>query len=134
VRHFPLVSGGRAAGIGLDQREAGLRDTEPNGGVRNLVLAPGSLSDDELIAENGRPLLEVVGLAWLDVDERAGEFAAGIDLAYLRRGRTRKAVRGGVIAGNVFVWLARARFGKGETSYGWYRGPNRMRVDSVQVR
>src|SRR5262249_27615658 len=44
IRSFPLVDRGVAVGLGLSPREAALRTTDPNGGVRNLVVAPGTWS------------------------------------------------------------------------------------------
>src|SRR5205814_212917 len=42
VRRFALVDRGIAAGLGLAPREAALRHRDPNGGVRNLVVATGA--------------------------------------------------------------------------------------------
>ena len=42
VRRFPLVDRGMAIGVGLSSRDAALANTDPNGGVRNLVVSPGT--------------------------------------------------------------------------------------------
>src|SRR5262249_10707519 len=44
TRNFPLIDRGTAVGLGLSPREAALRRTDPNGGVRNLVIERGSWS------------------------------------------------------------------------------------------
>src|SRR5205823_1764781 len=42
IRSFPLIDRGLAVGLGLSPREAALRNTDPNGGVRNLLIATGT--------------------------------------------------------------------------------------------
>src|SRR5262249_7337794 len=42
VRRFSIIERGTCTGIGLTGREAALRHRDPNGGVRNLVVAPGT--------------------------------------------------------------------------------------------
>jgi predicted Zn-dependent protease len=44
IRRFPLVERGVATGLGLSPREAALRGTDPNGGIRNLLVSPGTWS------------------------------------------------------------------------------------------
>ncbi len=44
IRRFPLIDRGLAVGLGLSPREAALRHTDPNGGIRNLVVNPGTWS------------------------------------------------------------------------------------------
>jgi predicted Zn-dependent protease len=46
VRRFAIIDGGIAAGLALTPREAAFRTEDPNGGVRNLVVAPGSWSGE----------------------------------------------------------------------------------------
>src|SRR5437868_1530326 len=41
IRKFPLIERGISSGLALSMREAALRGQDPNGGVRNLVIAPG---------------------------------------------------------------------------------------------
>jgi hypothetical protein len=131
VRRFDLVRAGVAAGLALDHREAGLARVTPNGGVRNLVVAPG-LTPAARLAEPGvTRLVEVESLAWIDVDPRTGSLTAGIQLA--RLGARSLPASGGILVDNVFALLARARLSAEVATIGWYRGPIAMRIDDVDL-
>jgi len=129
VRRFELVDRGVAAGLALDLREAGLRDVAPNGGVRNLVVAPGTLAERDELAPGSAPLLQLVALRALDTDLGSGAFAAAVELAYLDGA----PVTGGLVRGNVYDLLAGARLSAATEFHGWYRGPRAIRTGATEV-
>jgi predicted Zn-dependent protease len=131
IRKFDLVRKGVAAGLALDLREAGLRKTTANGGVRNLVVASGSTRSADLVELAS---LEVEELRWLEVDPSDGKVVAEIGLGYTRNGTERTPVVGGVITGNVFAMLARARLSANRTLRGWYKGPSLIWMPDVTVQ
>jgi predicted Zn-dependent protease len=134
VRRFDLVRAGAAADLALDYREAVLARATPNGGARNLVLAPGPTSAAILQEASGGRLLRIDELAWLDVDPRSGALTAGIGLAELRRPGARPVrVTGGLLVGNVFALFERARLSTEVGALGWYRGPTSVRIDGVEI-
>lgn len=134
VRRFVLVSDGVAADRALDLREAALAGVPPNGGVRNLVLSPGREPAAELSAPGERPLLAVRQLAWLDADPQTGDLTAEVALAELRRtGAAPVVVSGGLFSGNAWELLGRARRSRETGEAGWYRGPEALRIDRVDV-
>jgi len=128
VRRFNLVDKGVAAGLGLDLREAALANSAPNGGVRNLVIEPGSLRTDRAgITQN--PLLTVSDLSHLHTDVHTGDFAAAVALGSLDG----ESVTGATLLGNVYSLLATARLSSEIAQRGWYHGPTEIRFASVQV-
>ena len=129
VRRFSLIDGGVAAGLGLDAREASLRDSLPNGGVRNLELQPGSRSLAQL-ATGERPALIATALSWIDVDPGTGDLAFELRLS---RSGDGPAVRGGQLAGNLFEWLPRLRLGAESLRTPSYRGPRWVGIPKVPV-
>ncbi len=134
VRRFELVSRGIATGYALDLREAALRGVTPNGGLRNLVVAPGTLPRDELLEPGTRPLIEVLALTWLETNPRTGGFVAELGLGRLHRGGATSPVVGGALTGNVFDLFARARLSLSSTARGWYYGPDAIRIDRATIR
>ena len=130
TRRFLAVKAGVAAGLALDLREAALRGVTANGGVRNLVLAPGTTAPAALRTATQRPVVEIVDLAWLEVDPRSGDLVAEIGLAYAGGGTP---VTGGSVRGNVFDMLAAARLSSQVMQAGWYRGPEAIRFADVAV-
>jgi predicted Zn-dependent protease len=134
VRRFVLVDGGVAVDRALDLREAALASLPPNGGARNLLLAPGAESAAALATPSSRPLLVVRELAWLDADPESGDLTAEIALAALERpGAASQVVNGGLLSGNAFELLGRARLSRESGEAGWYRGPQALRIDRVDV-
>jgi predicted Zn-dependent protease len=132
VRRFVLVQDGVAADPALDLREAALAGAPPNGGARNLVLSPGSHATSALREVGERPLLMVRELAWLDADPQSGDLTAEISLGTIAAAQP-IAVTGGLVAGNAFELLGRARLGRDAGESGWYRGPQALRIDRVDV-
>ena len=129
VRRFEIVRDGVATGLALDHREAALAHTTPNGGVRNLVLGAGRTPVAGLTAPGERPLLDVAQLAWIDADPRSGALTAGIAAATARG----VPVAGGLVVGNAFDLLGRARLSAETGTLAWYRGPIAIRIDGVNV-
>jgi len=135
VRRFVLVDDGIAVDRALDLREGALAGVPPNGGVRNLVLSPGRETATALSTPGGeRPLLAVRELAWLDTDPQSGDLTAEVALGTVHRaGSAPVSVRGGLLSGNAFELLGRARRSRESGEAGWYRGPQALRIDRVDV-
>lgn len=115
VRRWPLVERGIAAGLSLPPREAALRAREPNGGVRNLVVAPGSWDG----SIPGDRVVEVRRLRSLVIDPYTGDASLEIALA-LDRGAP---IAGGSIRIDLIAALARARRSTTTLTRGAYSGP-----------
>lgn len=129
VRRFVLVKDSVAAGLALDLREAALRGVVANGGVRNLVLAPGSTDPTALRAPAGdRRVIEIAALDWLDIDPVTGELAAEIGLAYAAGG---VPVTGAWFRANAFDLLATARLSSRIARAGCYQGPEAIRFHDL---
>ena len=135
VRRFVLVEKGVAVDRALDLREGALAGVPPNGGARNLVLSPGGETAAALSAPgNERPLLAVRQLAWLDADPQSGDLTAEVALGTVERaGGPPVVVTGGLLSGNAFELLGRARRSRESGEAGWYRGPQALRIDRVDV-
>lgn len=115
VRRWPLVERGVAAGLSLAPREAALRAREPNGGVRNLVVAPGTWDG----SIPGDRVLEVRRLRSLVIDPYTGDASLEIALA-LDRG---VPIAGGSIRIDLIAALAHARRSTTMLTRGAYTGP-----------
>jgi predicted Zn-dependent protease len=131
VRRFTLVRDGIAADSALDLRQAALKGTLPNGGVRNLVVGSGTQTAAELLTENSeRPLLHVHRVeGW-----RGDAMLAPIAWATLQSKGDSKPVRGGVIVGDLFQQLAHAYYSKEESSTSYCRGPRVVLLRQCAVR
>ncbi|WP_428262140.1 metallopeptidase TldD-related protein [Haliangium sp.] len=129
MRQHTLVADGVAVDLLRDPREAALDHGLLTGGIGNLVMPPGRTPPDALRASTGRPVLELASLAWLDIDPDTGELAAGIDLGYLDGA----PITGPTIRGNLFTWLARMSCSAQLAQRGWYRGPEAVRFDDVEL-
>jgi predicted Zn-dependent protease len=131
VRRFALVERGVAREVAYDQREAALAGARPNGGVRNVVVDPGSTSAAALAAG---PVLDVASLAWIEIDPRTAELAAGIELAYLRDAAgAATPIVGGVIRGDAIAALAHATRSSETAARGAYAGPIAIRTPPLDV-
>jgi predicted Zn-dependent protease len=134
VRRFVLIEDGKAVDASLDLREGALAGVPPNGGVRNLVLSPGGETAAALSEPGDRPLLTVLELAWLDADPLSGDLTAEVALASLEQaGKPPAVVAGGLLSGNAYELLGRARRSRDTGEAGWYRGPKALRIDRVEV-
>jgi predicted Zn-dependent protease len=115
VRRFPLVNRGVAVGLGFDDREAALRGELPNGGVRGLVIPPGT--DDEATLRADAVVIDA--LDWLEVEPTTGWFRAGVGGATLR--------------GDAIDLLGRARTSATTWTTPTYRGPALWHLGPVTV-
>ncbi len=129
VRRFTLIDRGIAVGLGLSPREAALRGEDPNGGVRNLVVAAGAWQDTPASLP-GR-VVEVRRLRSLAIDPYTGdatlEIALGLDLA------GGKAFTGGSIRLDLVASLARARRSGQVIRRGSYQGPSAVVIDGATL-
>ncbi len=132
TRRQTLIADGIAQGSLRSLRAAAGDAALASGGVANLVLAAGRTPPTVLRAAGptARPVLEISALSWLDPDPLTGELHARIDLGLLDDGT---ATMGGVLRGNLFSWLTRARYSSQLADHGWYLGPEAIRVDDVWV-
>ncbi len=137
VRRFPLVQQGLAAGHAIDHREAALAGMSANGGVRNLSIAGGSKSLEELMIPGGRPLLIVERVAQVQASPR-GSLLLQIDCARSVRksatGPQEERTRGGVLSGDIYQWLEHAYYSREMHSSPGYRGPKGIRFDGLWVQ
>ena len=149
IRRFPLVERGLATGLGLSPREAALRHTDPNGGVRNLVVAPGSWSP----AADGEPgsttgpagsatgpagaptadrVVEIRRLSSLSIDRYTAD--ATLDIAFgldHRPGRAPIPFTGGTVRLDLITTLARARRSSQLLRRAAYHGPAAILIDDA---
>jgi len=126
VRKFLLVDRGIAAGLGLSPREAALRKREPNGGVRNLVVALGDWTEEP---EGKQRVVEVRRLRALEIDPYTGdasfEIALGLDGT--------KPFAGGTIRLDLIAALARAKRSATRIRRGAYEGPDAVMIDRSEL-
>lgn len=126
VRQFPLVARGIAAGLGLSPREASLRQREPNGGVRNLVVGRGTWDEKLPVATR---VIEVRRLRNLEIDPYTGD--ANLELALsLERGTS---FAGGTLRLDLIDALARAHRSARRLQRGPYDGPAAVLIEHVDL-
>jgi hypothetical protein len=132
IRRFPLIQRGIAVGLGLSAREAALRNTDPNGGVRNLIVDPGSWP--------GTPpptarTIEVRRLHALSIDPYTGD--ATFDIALGLEHRPDRAeptpFTGGTVRLDLVAALARARRSSQLLRRGAYHGPASILIDDAEL-
>lgn len=126
VRKFDLVERGISAGLALTMREAALRGRDPNGGIRNLVIAPGTWDGTPV-----RRTIEIRRLRALSVDPYTGDASLEIALA-LDDGQP---FSGGTIRLDLIAALSRARRRKAEKPLrrGAYIGPPAVLIERVDL-
>ncbi|HSD90037.1 MAG TPA: metallopeptidase TldD-related protein [Kofleriaceae bacterium] len=129
VRAFSIVDEGIAVGLGLGPREAALRKRDPNGGVRNLVVRPGSWNGT-VDASAGR-VIEILRLRSMTIDPYTGDASLEIALGIDHPNRT--AFAGGSIHIDLIAALARARRSSTQLSRGAYRGPDAVWLDRADL-
>lgn len=129
VRRFALVERGVAAGLGMTMREAARRQAEPNGGVRNLVVASGTWTET---TPPGRSL-EVKRLRSLSIDPYTGDASLEIALAIDRDGGGERAITGGLVRIDLVAALARARRSATPMRRGAYLGPTSILIEDAAV-
>jgi len=131
VRSFPIVERGVAVGLGLSSREAALRRTDPNGGVRNLAVTPGTWSPAPSPTTR---TLEIRRLHGLALDLRTGLASLDIALALDHHpGRPPTAVTGGTVHLDLLAALARARRSPRLLRRGAYHGPDAVLIDRAEL-
>ena len=128
IRKFNIVERGIAKDLGLTPREAALRGSDPNGGVRNLEVSPGTW-DGAL--PRGRTV-EVRRLRGLSIDPYTGE--ASLELAIsIDNADKRQTFTGGTIRLDLVAALSRARRAATTIRRGAYFGPSRLLIDDAHL-
>jgi hypothetical protein len=132
IRSFPLIERGTAVGLGLSPREAAFRHTDPNGGVRNLVVSLGSWSPSPTPV--GRTV-EIRHLHALTIDPYTGEATLDIALGLDHRPDhpTPTPFTGGTVRLDLVPALARARRSHRSLHRGAYRGPDAVLIDDADL-
>ena len=129
VRRFPLIERGVCVGLGLSAREAARRGREPNGGVRNLKVSPGTW--DEVVP--ARRAIEVRRLRALAIDPYTGEATLELALAIDHRGGARQPFTGGTVYLDLVAALARARRSAVRIRRGPYLGPAALLIEDAEL-
>ena len=127
VRRFGLIERGIATGLGITAREAARRKVDPNGGVRNLVIARGTWTET---LPAGRTI-EVRRLRSLSIDPYTGDASLEIGLAIDRQ--TDKAFTGGTLRLDLVAALARARRSSVALRRGAYLGPAAVLIEDAEL-
>jgi predicted Zn-dependent protease len=132
IRHFPLIQRGIAVGLGLSAREAALRKTDPNGGVRNLVVAPGTWT---AAPSPTTRTIELRRLHVLSIDPYTGDATFDIALGFEHLpGRAEPLpFTGGTLRLDLVGALARARRSSQLLRRGAYHGPASVLIDGAEL-
>jgi len=132
IRRFPLVERGIATGLGLSPAEAALRHTDPNGGVRNLIVAPGTWLPAPSPTTR---TLEIRRLHALTIDLTTGDASLDIALGLDHRPNTPIPLpfTGGTLHLNLIATLARARRSADLLRRGAYHGPAHLLIDDAEL-
>jgi predicted Zn-dependent protease len=126
VRRFALIEHGVAAGLGLSAREAARRQVEPNGGVRNLVIARGTWT--EALPASGRTI-DVHRLRSLSIDPYTGDASLELGLS-LDNGQP---FAGGTVRLDLVAALARGRRSARAVRRGAYIGPAALLIEDAEL-
>ena len=135
VRRFALVERGVCRGLGLSTREAAFRRRDPNGGVRNLLVVPGTWGG-ELSAGAGAAtrIVEVRRLRGLAIDPYTGAASLELGLAIEHDpAGARRAFAGGAVRIDLVAALASARRSAATIRRGAYHGPRAVLVEGVEL-
>lgn len=135
TRRFSICRAGKMNDLGLDLREAALRKAAPNGNVRNLVVAAGTLPEAEILAPGERPLVVVRAPSSFEINPRTGAASLTLGIAHLYRpGSSDPApVRAGTWSGDILALLAGAHLATATRRRGWYRGPMAIRIPGLAI-
>jgi predicted Zn-dependent protease len=125
VRRFVLIERGISVGLGMSMREAARRRSDPNGGVRNLVVGPGTWTG----ALPVRRTLDVRRLRSLSIDPYTGD--ASLELALGFEGS--RAIAGGTIRMDLVGALARALRSANVIHRGAYVGPSAVLIEDAEL-
>lgn len=129
IRRFPLVERGLCVGLGLGAHEAARRRLEPNGGVRNLDVAPGSWDHSLPVART----VEVLRLRALTIDTYTGDANLELSLAIDHQAGAHRAFTGGTVRLDLIAALAQARRSARVIRRGAYRGPAAVLIEDVEL-
>jgi hypothetical protein len=127
VRTFAIVDRGLAGTLGLSPREASLRKRDPNGGVRNLVVRPGTWNGQ--VDPSGR-LVEIRRLRSLAIDPYSGDASLEIALG-IEHGKG--PFTGGTLRLDLIDALARARRSSARMRRGAYDGPSSVLIERAEL-
>jgi hypothetical protein len=130
VRRFGMVERGRCVGLGLDSREAALRKRDPNGGVRNLVVAVGTW--DEKLPTDQR-VVEIRRLRALAIDPYTGDASLELGLAIDHKNGDATPFTAGTVRLDLIAALARARRSRSVIRRGAYQGPATVMIDDAEL-
>jgi hypothetical protein len=131
IRRFAIVERGVAAGLALSPREAALRDRDPNGGVRELVVAAGAREAGAAdLAGAVADAVELRRLRSLAIDPYTGEASLEIAFGIDHRGRAPRGFVGGTVRLDLIAALARARRAPELLHRSPYHGPAWIAVDA----
>ncbi len=127
VRRFALIERGIATGLGISAREAARRRVDPNGGVRNLVIARGTWNE---APPPGRTI-DVRRLRSLSIDPYTGDASLELRLAIDRQ--SDRAFTGGTLRLDLIDTLARARRSSAALRRGPYLGPAALLIEDAEL-
>jgi predicted Zn-dependent protease len=135
IRRFPLIERGVCVGLGLSAREAARRGREPNGGVRNLVVAPGTWDGAVPAGPATRTIrtIEVRRLRALAIEPYTGEASLELALAIEHEGGAQQPFTGGTVHLDLVAALARARRTAALVRRGPYLGPAAVMIDDAEL-
>jgi len=130
IRRFPIVERGIAVGLGMRAREAAFLRADPNGGVRNLLVATGTW-DDAIPA--GERVVEIRRLRELSIDPYTGDASLEIALALDHDRGVVTPIAGGTVRLDLVAALARARRSAIAIRRGPYAGPRGVLIDRAEL-
>jgi hypothetical protein len=132
IRTFPLIDRGIAVGLGLSPREAAMRNTDPNGGIRNLIVSPGTWLPAPSPTVR---TIEVRRLRAITIDPTTGDATLDIALALDHRPdhATPTPFTGGTLHLDLITALARARRSPQLLRRGAYHGPAAILIDEAEL-
>lgn len=129
VRRFALIERGISVGLGMSMREAARRRTDPNGGVRNLVVGAGTW-DGALPA---RRTIDIRRLRSLSIDPYTGDASLELSLGVERDGISERVITGGTLRLDLVGALARARRSASLIRRGPYVGPDAVLIEDAEL-
>ena len=130
IRRFPLVERGVAVGLGMRAREAAFLRADPNGGVRNLLVATGTWDDAIPAAQR---VVEIRRLRELAIDPYTGEASLEIALALDHDRGVIRPIAGGTVRLDLIAALAHARRSSIAIRRGPYAGPRGVLIDRAEL-
>lgn len=131
ARRLDVLRGGRVERILASKRFADYLGIEATGTSGNTVVASGTLPEAELLQG---PVIHLVSFADLRPNPMTGEFVTEIRLGYeIESDGTRRPVKGGSVAGNVFDAFADCRMSRETIRVGGYHGPRSIRFGKLVI-